>query len=192
MYIEEIESTSKQLSEIIKSFKQNVHTSIGFRILLKQRNIEIPQFKCEIPINTIKETIQKLGDKEEELRVKITDKIDNMINEISVFLKDDTVPQTMKEYISKTHALLSTRKEQLQSGDNFSDITIVIDTIELESDIIEDTSAIDKKTIIEPIQDEKEKKSKYKKNNILKRIKIWICTPFDVRWKDTKYFEDKE
>lgn len=189
---EEIESTSKQLSEIIKTFKQNVHTSIGARILLKQRNIDIPRFKCEIPINSIKETIQKLDSKEEELRIKIIIKIDNMINDISAFLNDETVPQTMKEYIIKTHALLSTRREQLQSGDNFSDITIVIDTIELETDEIEVSSAMDKRTESETIQDEKEIKPEYKKNNFLKRIKIWISTPLDVSWKDTKYFEDKE
>ena len=188
---EEIESTSRQLSEIIKTFKQNVHTSIGARILLKQRNIEMPHFKCEIPINTIKETIQKLDKKEEELRIKITGKIDNMIGEISVFLNDDTVPQTMKEYIVKTHTMLSTRKEQLQSGDNFSDITIVIDTIELETDTTEESSDIDKKAEIETVQDIKEIKPKFKKNKILKRIKIWISTPLDVSWEDTKYSEEK-
>lgn len=189
---EEIENTSKQLSEIIIAFKKSVHTSIGARILLKQRNIETPPFKFEIPINTIKETIQKLDKKEEILRIKITNKIDNMISEISVFLNDDTVPQTMKECIAKTHALLSTRKEQLLSGDNFSDITIVIDTIELESDITEDSLTIDKKTKIEPIQNEKEKMPENKRNNIIKRIIIWISTPLDIKWKDTKYFEEKE
>jgi hypothetical protein len=190
---QEIESKSEQLGENIKTFKEKVHTSIGARIILKQRNIDIPQFKCEIPINTINENIQKLDNKEKSLRVKITDKIDNMVDEISVFLNDDTVPQSMKEMISNTHNLLLTRKQQLQSGENFSDITIEIDTIELETDTLDEESiVIDKEAQIEPVQNEEKEQKKYKKNNILKRVIIWITTPLEISWKDTEYFEKQK
>lgn len=184
---QEIESNSAQLGEDISTFKEKVYTSIGARVLLKQRNIDVPHFKCEIPIKTIKENIQKLDSKEKVLRVKITDKIDTMVDEISVFLNDDTVPQSMKEMISNTHTLLLTRKKQLQSGENFSDITIVIDIIELETDALDDESLAKYDNVqIEPVQN---KEKEQQKNNILKRIIIWITTPLEISWKDTEFFE---
>jgi hypothetical protein len=189
---QEIESTSKQLGKDIRSFKDKVHTSIGARVLLKQRNLDFPQFNCEIPITTIKDNIQKLDNKETLLRVKITDKIDNMIDEISVFLNNDTVPQSMKETISNTYNLLSSRKEQLQSGERFSDINIVIDTIELETDNLDgELLATDNKKQIEPVQNEEKEQKIHTRNNILKRVIIWITTPLEISWKDTEYFKKK-
>lgn len=187
---EEIEVSSKKLNNVIKDFRQNVHTTIGARLILKDRNLVTPPFKCDVPINTITETITKLDHQEKILRSKIVEKIDEMIAEFSVFLENETIPESMKAHMLKTKDLLSERKKQLQNGETLSDITIFMDTIEIKSDEPIMPANINENRI-ETAYAPQEKQETQQKNGLLQRLMIWISTPMDIKWRDTKYYNQE-
>ena len=187
---EEFESTSKELSNVIDQFKKDVQTTIGLRLLLKERGADIPHFRCAVPINTIKDRIEKLEEREEIFRNKINNKIDNMLEEISVFLNDDTLPNHMKEEILKVHDELCLKKDHLQSGKELSDTPMIMESIELKTDDEEIeylvTEAERKIILTQPAQE-----LKIKPRGLFERIRIWFSTPLEVGWKETKHHPKK-
>ena len=184
---DEIETQSIKLHQEVDKFEEHVYTSIGTRLHMTERELEVPLFKCDIPINVIKENIRKLYDKEKTLRVIITDKIDCMLDDISVFLNDATMPQELKEKILETQACLLKNKEHVVTGKRISSINLMIDTIELETDESESiqTPSHTRLTVSDDMEDD----GKVEKNSLLKRFGIWVWTPLEVKWKDTKQYK---
>lgn len=185
---EEIEKRSKSLGKEVSQFEQSVYTAIGTRLYMKERGIEVPSFKCEIPINVIQENIRKLNDKEKILRIKVTEKIDYMLDEISVFINDPSIPKEIKEKVLETQACLLKNKEHVVSGMSISSINLMIDTIELESDDPEPD--LSHREIPSPTLHETADHNKDDKNSLLKRFGIWVTTPMEVNWVDTKHYKN--
>ncbi len=183
---------SDDLSSEIEEFKKDSQTAIGLRLLLKERGQPIPPFRCIVPMNSIKDRIVTLKMKEKVYRNNITSEIDDMLKNFSFLMVDTNLSDQIRSQIQTVIDDLLTKKNHIKSGKELTDMSMIVESVELVSEKEQINENIQTKKPKPEVQHaSKKKKSVKKPNNFFTRIKLWTNTSWKVSWKDTKYYSEK-
>lgn len=193
-----IDSTSvgnihKHIHTRLNTFRRKSQTAVVVRLLLKKRGFNTAPFVLPIPESTITDKIVELEDKEKHCRNRIGKEIDIMESYVDNLLQTESLPTAVHDEMLEVKASLQKNREHLLAGKPIEELPIVFEIVEmgddskvydLGSDTLNDEQAEQDEIKTEPAK----AAAARKRRGFFSRIKLWLTSPVNVRWKDTNKY----
>ncbi|MCP3688107.1 MAG: hypothetical protein GY784_06810 [Gammaproteobacteria bacterium] len=190
----------------IVDFKRRTHTSLVLRYVLHQRGVAVSAFKLPISQEEIREQVIQLRRKENQCIVRIKDGINTIIDDARLLVAQGTLTAEIRGELVRVQKAMQVNLAHLDRGGAVTDIPNVFEivTLELEQpgDALDSTSAshADAQDLVngnvkadrgeeKPIPESTVKRGEI---SFLKRLGIWLLSPWSTGWSATKIPPENE
>ena len=196
--------------ERIANFKRHTQTSIGLRLILKERNVAIAPFRLPIPQAELNQHIRTLRQKEKRCIKRVRRDIVEIIKDSAKIVSDDSISEQMRECINQIKSEMEDNLTHLDNGGKIDELPTKIENhvleseIELQVEIFQATSDDEKINLNDNPEINKDENNSIEKNAVLddqrrKRklsrwqvFNLWLSSPWNVSWNSLKKSSSKK
>ena len=168
-------------------FRRKGQINVAMRYLLHERGILLEAARLPITQEHVSERLEALRSEEGRCRNRIRDEIQEQLADVQRVLDDPRQPDALKQKFAQTLAWLQQGLDVLARGGKLDELPFFIETVVME----------DKKPILPAavvaVKGDSPKPSPapvaisaktQRKLGFWQRLRIWVNTPWDVKWKD--------
>ncbi|MGB0495807.1 MAG: hypothetical protein ACPGJI_05570 [Kangiellaceae bacterium] len=187
----------------IASFKRHTQTSIGLRLILKERNVAIAPFRLPIPQAELNHHIRTLKQKEKRCVKRVRKDIVEIIKDSKKIMDDPSISEQMRECIGQIKMEMEENLNHLDNGGKIDELPTKIEHHVLESEIElqvelydadnnedDNNQTVDQEvyetTVVESKNDEAEPLTFWQ------IFKLWLASPMSVSWSSLKQTHSKK
>ena len=163
--------------DMLNDFKRTSQTAVSLRVLLKKRGVSTDGAVIAVPKEVIDKQYKELEEKEQQQRVKVKGKVEEMKEDINVMIDNPSYPDAMKEVLRGVLDNLDSDIRLVDSGGSLDKLSFVMETQEFGEAVQQED---DVEEIVLETPDETNKRSLANKAN------EWLNSPWSVSWKDIK------
>lgn len=183
---EKLDDIHKDIHSKLNTFRRKSQTAVVVRLLLRKRGINTVPFSLPISESIITEKISELEGKEKHCRHRIGKEIDTMEAYVDNLLETEGLPESTSEEMQEVKTSLQKNRQHLLSGKPIEELPIVFEIVEMgeESKVYDLGSDVLNEE--EPTQDQAEPTTEQTRTRrgFFSRLKYWLTSPVNVRWKD--------
>jgi len=182
----------KEFSEDVRyqlnEFNTVTHTAIGIRIKLQDQGLRLPPVKFGFPQEWLAEQVESLNDTNHALRLKVKDRIAELIYDAEHLLFRVDLSNPMREVLLYVQASMKENLEYLYHGGNIKQLPHEFESLDITTIPQETISEyIDQKNQLEALEKLQLKKPDHEhKMGFNTKMKLWLNTPWKTRWRDIK------
>lgn len=184
----EEERTPSEFSDDIRfqldEFKTVTQSAIVIRLLLQDLGLILPPVKFSFPQEWIGEQIASLNETNHHIRMKAVDKVAELIYDAEHILERSDLPDATKDALEYVQHAMKENLEHLEHGGNIEILPYEFEELELTAipqaalgDYLAEKEA--KEAALHPEHEEHEQKMSFNK-----KLKLWLNTPWETRWRD--------
>ena len=197
-------------TDAINNFKRRTQTALAMRVLLKKRGVAIQPFKLSVSQETLNQKIQDLKQKEIQCIQQIRLEINQIIDDTSLLLEQDSFSEEMKQSLRAVRRAMKINLRHLDEGGSVNDIPNVFEIVTLESGPSSEfplSKDPDTHNVVTeessgkiPIQPVKDKSATAKQKPTIKQsqpppakkqvprsywwiFKLWVTSPWKTSWR---------
>ena len=163
--------------DMLKDFKRTSQTAVSLRVLLKKRGVSTEGAVISVPKEVIEKQYKVLEEKEQQQRVKVKAKVEEMKDDINTMIDNPSYPDAMKEMLQGVLSNLDGDIKLIESGGNLDKLSFVMETQEFGEAVQQED---DVEEIVLETPDEE------KKRGLANKANEWLNSPWSVSWKDIK------
>lgn len=201
--------------ERIANFKRHTQTSIGLRLILKERNVAIAPFRLPIPQAELNQHIRTLKQKEKRCIKRVRKDIVEIIKDSVKIVEDESISEQMRDCINQIKSEMQDNLSHLDNGGKIDELPTKIENHVLESEIklqleiphaesTEEQNNENGNIKIESSEGIKMESNNSESNTILDSgkkkqklslwqvFKLWLSTPWNVSWNSLKETSSKK
>lgn len=185
-----IDNIHKDIHSLLNTFRRKSQTAVVVRLLLRKRGFNTNSFTLPIPESVITDKIAELEDKEKYCRQRIGKEIDIMEAYIDDLLQTEGLPASTFDTMQDVKASLHRNRQHLLAGKPIEELPIVFEIVEmgddskiydLGSDALNEEHPAQAGAVTEAVT---MAGHTGKRHSFISRLKIWLTSPVNVRWKD--------
>lgn len=163
--------------DLLNDFKRTAQTAVSLRVLLKKRGVGTDGAVISVSKDVIEKQYKVLEEKEQQQRVKVKSKVEEMKEDISAMIDNPSYPDAMKEMLRGVLGNLDNDIEHIDKGGSLDKLSFVMETHEF-------TEATQQEDEVEEIV--LESSDEKKKRGLANKANEWLNSPWNVSWKDIK------
>jgi len=191
--------------ERIANFKRHTQTSIGLRLILKERKVAIAPFRLPIPQAELNQHIRTLKQKEKRCIKRVRRDIVEIIKDSVKIVSDESISEQMRECINQIKSEMEENLTHLDNGGKIDELPTKIENHVLESEI-------ELQVEITEISESEDKQIENDETNAIKSVeestqtieisqqkltmwqvfKLWLSSPWNVSWNSLKESTSKK
>ncbi len=194
------EAFQKLQAKLIQ-FKKQAHHSLAIRIILQDRGVQLERSKLALDQDFLAEKLKELRSREKTTRQRLQVTVLEMLSDNEQLLQIASGNAAVKLILTQNNENLYATLALLESGNNIESLPTLIEEIHYETlpEQLNIATLSPKKIIpkknnvtLDPAKKTNAQRplasENTSTNNLLARIIIWISTPYDVSWADTKHY----
>lgn len=183
----------EEISRLVNEFNRLTQTAIALRVLLKRRGVRTDSIILKVPEKAISSRISLLSTKEELCREDVRRTITSIAESIDQILASSSRSEKLVKMLISVKADLMANLEHLASGKNIDSLPMPVEALEMVSSGPISTPAPTHGTARTPKQIEVERtmslmptetRRPREKLGFFAHLRLWLSTPWSVRWKD--------
>ena len=182
---EEPNEFSDEVGLQLDEFDAVTKATIGIRIVLQNMGVFLPPVKFGFPQEWISEHIASLNETNHKLRLKVKDRIAELVYDAEHLLLNENLPASIRENLSYVQESMKVNLEYLFHGGNISHLPFDFESLDITAT---PTSTIHEHYIQQQAAQEAKENSTQeipeKKPGFNDKLKRWLNTSWKTRWRD--------
>ncbi len=183
---EEPDAFSEEVEGQLNEFDAVTKTSIGIRIILQNKGIFLPPVKFGFPQEWISEHIESLNETNHNLRLKVKDRIAELIYDAQQLLLNESLPSSIRDNLSYVQDSMKVNLEYLFHGGNISHLPYEFESLDITA-IPEPTMhehLAQKNAALLAEKNKQQEKTSETKPGFNDKLKRWLNTSWKKSWRD--------
>ena len=206
---QDINSKIDQIKEIASRFRKRAKLALALRLTLQERGLVTERLKLDVSQDSISERIIQLKSDEATCRKDISAHIQETITDCNGLLSSKDLPASLREELTLVKDVMQQNLEHLSSGKSIDSMPVNFEIIDFGETApgLPTEHKLSPTRHTEPTQETNPKPEEiarpprktrtpppithsphHKPNppSFIKRVKIWLSTPWNVGWRQTK------
>jgi len=183
---EEPNAFSEEVEGQLNEFDAVTKKSIGIRIILQNKGIFLPPVKFGFPQEWISEHIESLNETNHNLRLKVKDRIAELIYDAQQLLLNESLPTSIRDNLSYVQDSMKVNLEYLFHGGNISHLPYEFESLDITA-IPEPTMhehLAQKNAALLAEKNKQQEKTSETKPGFNDKLKRWLNTSWKKSWRD--------
>lgn len=201
-------SDLERINPRLNEFNRFARTSIAMRALLARRGLSLPALQFELPRSEIEQRLAGVEQKEQSICQALVRHIGDMRGDLALMLGNPACSESQRQFYAELDQALAANLAHIEAGLSLSDLPMPIESIVVAGDLPVDgeapqvpvPAAVTPVAPAEPLERADpvtapapvaEQAASAALPGLGARLKAWLHSPWDVRWKDISAPSDK-